>query len=228
MKKIAIIGLGHIASVYVEAFGYVSEGFKLVAVVDKDPATKTKIPSGVSFYSDVGEMLDRKEAEAVVVSVPQSEHYAVAKRCLESGLDVLLEKPATEVMSDFESLVEIANGCGRLIIFNAHAMFGLDVLWFKENAPTHPAIKALGGITGFRAGFYDPYIVNGQLTPSGRSLGGSWRDSGVNALSVLWMLGFSSLRMERNSFTKGLAPYKTRGMPAFPFEGMTGRPFRGR
>lgn len=230
MKKIAIVGFGHIApTAYIPALAHVPK-LKLVAVVDKNPAVKEKVPSGVSFYADTGEILDRKEADAVVVAVPQQEHYAVAKRCLEAGFDVLLEKPATETMDEFESLVKIAEQCGKLLVFNAHAAFGLDILWFKKCATTHPAISVLGGITGFHIGFYDPYITSGELTPSGRSLGGSWRDSGVNALCSLEALGvldFFTLRMEQNLPTKGLAPYEDQGCAHFSFAGNGGATLRG-
>ncbi|MEK7118330.1 MAG: Gfo/Idh/MocA family oxidoreductase [Patescibacteria group bacterium] len=217
--KVAIVGFGHIApTAYLGALAHVPE-LELVSVADNDPAAKRNVPAGVGFYAEIEEMLGRREADAVVVAVPQSDHYAVARKCLESGCDILLEKPATETMADFESLVETAEKCGKLIIFNAHAAFGLDVLWFKKYAAIHPAIRALGGITGFHAGFYDPNITSGGVV-SGKSLGGSWRDSGVNALCSLEALGalnFSTLRMEQNLSTKRFAPYEDQGCAHFSF-----------
>lgn len=230
MKKIAIVGFGHIApTAYLGALAHVPE-LKLIAVVDKNRAATEKVPAGISFYTNIGEMLDCNEVDAVVVSVPQSEHYVIAKSCLESGLDVLLEKPATETMDDFESLVRTASGCGKLIVFGVHAAFGLEVLWFKKHASTHRAISALGEITGFHVGLYDPYITDEGLTPSGRSLGGSWRDSGVNALSSLEALGvldFGTLEMVQNLFTKGLALYEDQGCAHFSFRRNNGKTLRG-
>lgn len=46
--------------------------------------------------------------DAVVVATPPATHYAIAKECLENGLNVLIEKPITTNSADAQELVDLA------------------------------------------------------------------------------------------------------------------------
>lgn len=61
--------------------------------------------------------LDRaiEAARAAIVAVPTREHVAVARRCLEAGLDVLVEKPICEGLAECDALVALAAAKGRLL-----------------------------------------------------------------------------------------------------------------
>ena len=46
--------------------------------------------------------------DAVVVATPPATHYAIAKECMENGLNVLIEKPITTNSADAQELVDLA------------------------------------------------------------------------------------------------------------------------
>jgi D-galactose 1-dehydrogenase len=181
--KLAIVGLGHAAGHQLAALERVA-GFEIAAVCDTDPATRSAAPSGVPFFSSSGELCANAHLDAAVVAVPPSEHYEIARRLLYAGVDVLLEKPATQSLGEFDELAAIARERGRTLVVAFHAAFGLDVQWFADRYAADLR-HSLGPLTGFHCAFYDPYVANGVVAARARALGGSWFDSGINALSVV-------------------------------------------
>jgi predicted dehydrogenase len=67
---------------------------------------------------DLGHLLTRyaKELDAAFIVTPHSLHHDQAKACLESGLDVLLEKPMVLNVSEAESLIEVRDKSNRLLV----------------------------------------------------------------------------------------------------------------
>jgi len=188
MKKhnFAIIGLGNVADFQIKAL-LLSEELQLVAACDIDPDKKTKLPQDVLFYTDSEDLLRNTEVDAVLVSTPHNQHFPVARLALLSGKDVLLEKPATSTLGEFDELVTLARSKERLLVIAFHAAFAMDLQWFQE-AYASMLSTELGPLTGFNCGFYDPYIEDSNLRTGAVNLVGSWTDSGINALSVIGQL----------------------------------------
>jgi predicted dehydrogenase len=59
-------------------------------------------------FDNVDALCDERIADAVHVLVPPAAHFAVAKRCLERGLHVLVEKPMALVLRDVDELERVA------------------------------------------------------------------------------------------------------------------------
>jgi predicted dehydrogenase len=54
-------------------------------------------------------------ADAAVVAVPTAEHFEVAKACLDSGLDVLVEKPICPTLAEADALIRLARRKRRIL-----------------------------------------------------------------------------------------------------------------
>ena len=198
--KLAIIGIGHVSDFQLEALKWVTD-LELIAACDTDPAKAEKLPNGVLFFEDIISMLKLNVIEAVFISTPNKQHFSIAQQVLNIGKDVLLEKPATSAIGEFDHLCDQSKKSGCLLVIAFHAAFAKDLLWFKS-CYLHDFSKKLGSISGFSCGFYDPYIENGKLLPNALSLGGSWTDSGINALSVVGQfVDANSLEIEDSRLT---------------------------
>jgi predicted dehydrogenase len=55
------------------------------------------------------------EIECAVVATPTTKHFEVARELLESGVDVMIEKPITATVEEARQLIEIAGEHGRII-----------------------------------------------------------------------------------------------------------------
>jgi len=82
----------------------------LVAIVDSAPGRAAKLVRdyGLSTpaFSDLEPALER--ADGAIVSTPNDTHHAVASRCLEVGVHVLVEKPMTLTYAEALELTELA------------------------------------------------------------------------------------------------------------------------
>ena len=184
-QKVALIGIGHVSQHQLEAFRRY-DGLELAAVCDIDP--RRSLPEYFSHlpqYKDVGELLRCEEDIRVVfISVPNNAHYKVASQAIKAGRHVLVEKPATKTLEEFDLLCEAADRKGVMMYSSTHAAFGREVVWFREEY-LHEHSGVLGPLTGFSVGLFDPCMGPDSSTPVKETLDDSWTDSGVNALSVI-------------------------------------------
>jgi predicted dehydrogenase len=121
MLKVAIIGCGKIADSHASQIQRI-RGAEIVAVCDREPLMaeqlQARFPIG-AHYSDVDAMLDRERPDVVHITTPPSSHFSLARRCLEAGCHVYVEKPFTERASETEMLIEMATA-RRLSITAGH------------------------------------------------------------------------------------------------------------
>lgn len=67
------------------------------------------------------------ELDAVFIITPHIYHHEHAKMCLEAGLDVLLEKPMVMNAIEAESLIEVRNRTGRLLVVSFNGSLSPNV-----------------------------------------------------------------------------------------------------
>jgi predicted dehydrogenase len=68
---------------------------------------------------DLDDVLDDPEIEAVVIATPPKSHYEVARRALDAGKHVLVEKPLAVRLADARELVELATA-NDLVLMPGH------------------------------------------------------------------------------------------------------------
>ena len=180
--RLALAGLGHIAEFQLPALAEVKE-FTLVAACDPNRDRWKLAPVGVACFPSTQEMLSQTTLDAVLISTPTATHFAVAQEFLTAGKHVLVEKPATTSLTEFDELTTLAERHEILLHSALHMAHGSETDWASAWAGEHRS--ELGPIVRFNSHFRDPLCVNGVLHARGPSVLGSWMDSGINALSVL-------------------------------------------
>lgn len=197
--RLAVIGLGTIAKFQLQAL-YQIRQFQIVAACDRNPLRQQTLSKNhltdVIFFTNSQEMLDTIPCDAVLVSTPILDHYSTAKRVLQMGKNLLLEKPATQRLEEFQELIQLAHAQNSIFVIAFHAAFGLEICWLRKHQSTLFPGKSL---TQFQSIFSDPYLQENHLIPSVESLGSSWLDSGINALSMInhWA---NNLKLESAKF----------------------------
>ncbi len=109
MKKIrsAVIGVGYLGQFHAEKFAALPAA-ELVGVVDVDAARAAEVAAKVNCpaFTDYRELLDQVDAVSIVV--PTQYHFQVARKFLQKGVHVLLEKPITTTLAEADELLRIA------------------------------------------------------------------------------------------------------------------------
>lgn len=106
MKNIAIIGLGDISSLHLNAINNIKDA-KLVCCCDIDISTKTKVDESVRFYTDYKKMNENEKIDIVHICLPHYLHYEVSKYFLENNVHVFCEKPAGLNFEEVKKFYEI-------------------------------------------------------------------------------------------------------------------------
>lgn len=106
--KAGVIGVGKMGEYHVGVLSEMSE-VSLVGVADIDEGRARTVAKkfSCSHFSDYRDIF--KEVDAVVVAVPTSLHYPVAKDALNAGIHVLLEKPCSDNLNQARELFDIAS-----------------------------------------------------------------------------------------------------------------------
>jgi predicted dehydrogenase len=110
MIGLGIVGYGYWGPNIVRNFS-AQPDCRVVAVCDKNSAALARVASrhpGVRTVSDVDDIVNSAEIDAVAIVTPVSWHYPLAKKALENGKHVFIEKPFTATSAEAEELIEIA------------------------------------------------------------------------------------------------------------------------
>jgi predicted dehydrogenase len=134
MTSIAVVGYGYWGPNLVRNFQE-AEGAQVAAICDQDPQrlakARRKFPS-VEGTADFDGILKNPEIHAVAVATPVRTHYELAKRALEAGKHVLVEKPLTMRVDHAEELVALAEKAGRVLQVDHIFIYSPAVRKMKE------------------------------------------------------------------------------------------------
>jgi len=116
-------GLGHmrVASRFKE--------ISLEAACDIDEARLREVASayGVRTYTDLDEMLSKEKLDVAVISTPTPLHVSQTIKCIEAGLDVLLEKPISLNINEANELLKAVQKSDRIVAVGFQTRY-LDVV----------------------------------------------------------------------------------------------------
>jgi predicted dehydrogenase len=112
--RVGIVGTGYLGRLHARVLTEIPE-IEAVGFVEKDDATAAGVEStlGLRRFPSV-EALAR-EVEACVVATTTTSHADVATTLIESGCDVMIEKPITSTVEDARRLITLAERNGKLI-----------------------------------------------------------------------------------------------------------------
>lgn len=104
---VGVIGVGAMGAHHARVYRQMPET-SLVGVVDRDSARAAEIAEQQdSVAMDIEEMIE--SADAVSIAVPTTQHAALVTRCMDAGVDVLVEKPFVDDLEEGRALAERAS-----------------------------------------------------------------------------------------------------------------------
>jgi predicted dehydrogenase len=110
MLRIALVGCGKIADEHAAVIQRVKTG-RIVAACDREELMARQLAERFPVdraFGDLDAMLEAARPEVVHVTTPPQSHFSIARRCLEFGCHVYVEKPFTLCASEAEELVRLA------------------------------------------------------------------------------------------------------------------------
>ena len=131
---LAIVGFGK------WGYNHVNTAAKLldhsvITVCDTDEAGREKlkkISDDINFTTDLSEVIADESINAVIIATPAETHFEIAKKMMEAGKNVLVEKPITLISGEAEELLKIANDKGVILMVGHVLLYHPAVLKIKK------------------------------------------------------------------------------------------------
>lgn len=134
MLNIGVIGYGYWGPNIVRNFNGV-DGAKVGAVCDLNEGALTKAAKlypAMTATTDVNDLLSAPDIDAVAIITPVFTHFDLAKKALENGKHVFVEKPFTSTIAQAEELVALADTKGLTIMVDHTFLFTGAVRKIKD------------------------------------------------------------------------------------------------
>ena len=111
MLKMGVIGYGYWGPNIVRNFN-AANGSQVTVVCDMNAQTlKNKVKKaypGIKTTTEIDEIIKDPEVDAVAIVTPVFTHFEIAKKALEAGKSIFVEKPFTYTVAEAEQLVNLA------------------------------------------------------------------------------------------------------------------------
>ena len=153
MINIGIIGYGYWGPNIVRNFN-VLEGARVASICDGNQQALNRARKSYpncAVTQDCNDILNSTEIDVVAVITPVSTHFELAKKALENGKHVFVEKPFTATAAQAEELIALAERKKLTIMVDHTFLFTGAVNKIKE----HIKMKTLGELY-----YYDSVRVN--------------------------------------------------------------------
>ncbi len=182
--NIGILGYASIAkNKVIPAILSEKEKFKLIGIASRDLKYSKEIINNYKceFFNDYDTLINNPSLDAIYIPLPNALHFLWAKKCLQRGLHILLEKPSTCNYQDTIELVNIANSSHLSFVetfqFRFHKQFELIKTLIKD--------ETIGELRNIRSSFGFPKIDYPNNIRYLKKLGGgSLFDAGVYPLKI--------------------------------------------
>ena len=153
MIRIGVIGYGYWGPNIVRNF-HTSSSSEVVMVCDKSEKCLERLKKAhpsIPFTTDENEILKSPDIDVVAVVTPVWTHFELAKKALENGKHVFVEKPFTSSVAQAEELIELAERKNLKIMVDHTFLFTGAVKKIRQLVNE----KALGDLY-----YYDSLRVN--------------------------------------------------------------------
>jgi predicted dehydrogenase len=188
--KLAIVGLGRWAKVLTNA-AQKSDKIEIIAGHSRSQEKRDEFTQqfGVATYASLAEILAMPEIEGVIITVPNEQHYTVAKQIAEAGKHIYTEKPISNILADglrMEALQKEHN-VTMTVGHSARLLKGIQMM--KNNLDD----GSLGKLAFIEANFSNERAL--ELTPDtwrwyrDRAPGGPLSQLAIHMFDILHYLG---------------------------------------
>jgi len=148
---------------------------------------------GVRTYASFEEVLDDPDVSAVSIATPPATHYRLAEQALRAGRHVLVEKPLATTVEQAESLVELADRNG-LVLMPGHTFLYSPAVNKVRDLIRSGELGEVYFVTSSRMnlGIYQPDGVLYDLAPHDLSILLYWVDREVSLVAASGSTVFQS------------------------------------
>lgn len=108
MLKVGVLGAGHLGKIHLRLLNQSSK-YELVGFYDQDTANAQKVAAefGYKLFDSMDELIDA--VEVVDIVTPTLSHFECAKKSIEKGCHIFIEKPIAKTVLEAEAIKTLAS-----------------------------------------------------------------------------------------------------------------------
>lgn len=132
--KIGVVGAGYWGPNIIRNFQQIPS-CDMAICCDQDPKRLTHMSTlypGIKTTTDYDQLVNDPSLDAIAVCTHVSAHYTLAKKALQAGKHILVEKPFTAKVDEAEELVELGKKAGKVIMVDHTFEYTAGVNKLKE------------------------------------------------------------------------------------------------
>ena len=125
MIQVGLVGFGYWGPNIARNFNSI-EGSRIARICDVNEDARKRAQKAypsVEITSELHGLIDASDIDAVAIVTPVSTHFDLAKKALENGKHVFVEKPFTATSAQAEELIELADQRGLRIMVDHTFLF---------------------------------------------------------------------------------------------------------
>jgi predicted dehydrogenase len=151
-------------------------GFRLTKIVERSKNEVSKIYPGITSVRSFDELLNDDGIELIIVNTPDHTHFEYARKALEAGRHVIVEKPFTRTIGQGEDLLNLADRKNRMLSVFQNRRWDGDFLTVRKVIDS----EWLGRLVEFESNYmrYRNFIQPG-----------TWKESAVQGIGITYNLG---------------------------------------
>ncbi|OZJ03722.1 hypothetical protein BZG36_04155 [Bifiguratus adelaidae] len=112
--NVALVGFGMVAKVFHAPLITANPNLHLHMVVERHSDTSKTLYPWVNIVKSFEDVLNAKDVQLVVILTPNQQHYEMAKKALQAGKHVVVDKPFTITSAEARELAEMAKSQNKV------------------------------------------------------------------------------------------------------------------
>jgi predicted dehydrogenase len=149
MIDAAVVGFGLGGRAFHAPIIHAVPGLRLAAIVQRRGNEAQEVYPDAKIVRDLDELLAIKSISLIAIATPNETHFPFAKKCLEAGRHVVVDKPFTTTLAEARELVEIARRNDRVLTVYQERRCDGDFRTVQELL----AKESLGKVARFESAF---------------------------------------------------------------------------
>lgn len=181
---IGIVGYGFMGHEHMAMLDRL-DGFRVIAVTDRDASQLTDVGEGIHTYPTAEELFNDPDVDVVILSANNNQHLQLVRGAAKAGKDIICEKPAAMSVAEFDEMMAAVEENHVRFTVHHQRRFDPDFRTIKEiydqgNLGQIYTIK--NQLYGFNGNMHDWHVYRAEG-------GGMLYDWGVHLIDqVLWMV----------------------------------------
>lgn len=117
--KVLVVGCGNMGASHARAY-HSLPGFEIVGLVSRTAASRDKLNAdlggGYATFGDFDTALAETEPDVVSINTYPDTHAELARKSIEAGCHLFVEKPLAETVEEARSILDVAKARGRKVV----------------------------------------------------------------------------------------------------------------